>query len=126
MDVDCDKIALNKQEVNALRALEKSDILITKKNAPIFERLHHYTLIEVLPALGMKSDYGTIPKCAHITDPGKDYIAYLQEQKKSKKRSFQREAFLAIIGAAVGSLFTLFIEHFAEIIRVFKFFLQNR
>ena len=55
-------------------------------------------------------------KSVRISEKGRDYLMWLDGQEADSRRNFRENLLFALIGAVGGSLFTLAVEHFGEIV----------
>ncbi len=110
------EIVLSKEGLEALEALAESAVLVEPHNQEIFYRLKHFSLAEIQACPGAISGV-LIPKGAYIAERGRDYLAYFHKQESDELRNRRHEIKMCIISAAAGSVFTLFAEHFSDIIR---------
>ncbi len=122
--MDFSDIVLSKEELAALRALAKSPVLVEPHNKDVLYRLKHFELAEI-QACSHTVPGVRFPRGAYITDRGRDYLAYLRQQKSDKRRIRHHEIVLYFISATAGSAFTLLVEHFSDIIRFIQRLFQQ-
>ncbi len=126
--MEFNQIVLSKEELSALKELrdancKKESIKVAPENKDIFDRLAHFDLVVVRysseAATGDRVSF-PLPKAAFITERGLDYLTYLEGKSKERRRDWRREIALLII----GSLITLFFEHFHDLLNLARTFLK--
>lgn len=133
IDIRFEEIVLSKEELLALKELDSASkshkaLLVEQRNKAVFERLCHFGLAGIHPCT--KSPNGTtlsfpLPKQSVITERGRDYLAYLGQAKKERRRISRHEIVLYFISATAGAAFTLFVEHLGDILRFLQSLVQQ-
>ena len=123
-----EQITLTKEELSTLKALKRADtqkqgILVNQKNKTVLDRLYHFELAEIHscstapPGETLKFPF---PRAAYITDCGKDYLAYLEAQKRAKKSDRRHDILLLFISASIA----VFFDHFDDILDILRLFVN--
>lgn len=117
-----DEIVLTEEELEALKTVNESCVLVEPHNKDVFYRLKYFDFVEI-SALSKWPDgvkFSGIPKGAMIKERGKDYLLYIDAKSKSEKRKKHHDLFVAAFGTVVGAIAMYVIERLPIIISFIK------
>lgn len=99
-DIDFDKIALSKDEQDALNELSTSNLLFDGEGKEALNRLVHYGLADKVGAsLNQKLCF-----IVKINDTGKDYLAYSKMATEESRKNRLHDWHIAIFSTLGGAL----------------------
>lgn len=125
--MDFSEIVLSKNELSALKTLKKAGdsgngILVEPKNKEVLKRLYHFELTNI-QACTTAPPTGTLklpfPRAAYITERGRDYLAYLEAQKREKRSNRRHDILLLFISALIA----IFFDHLDDLLNILWLFL---
>lgn len=99
-EIDFDKIALSKDEQDALNELSKHNLLCEGKVAAVLNRLVHFGLAETFQSVHNQK----LCLAARINDNGKDYIAYSRKVSNESREKRLHDWKIAIFSTIGGAL----------------------
>ena len=139
-DTSVDLIELSDEELDAVLLLSKEGSI---SDAPFWDEPYTYLYRQGLVERFYSDEFPAPPICElsiprnaiRLTDKGRLFVArHEQEQKKLREKAAENKASkqderkfqiaLSLISAVVGSLITLFVEHFAQILEFVSSVLQ--
>lgn len=99
-----DYIALSTKEERLLLQIKLQEIPDVVGGESL-DRLFRHGLVQNNMRVSVDgTDFSVYMKAVEITDYGKDYLAYLQKQRKDRKRNFLQSIIITILSAVLGAL----------------------
>ncbi len=126
--MDFDEIVLTSEQLEALKAVSKNSILLTRKNQKTYYFLRNaYGFVEIIAYFdeGSEKSPFRIPKAVLITELGSSYLEYFRNKRKDSSKSSHHDYLVAIVSAVCGSLFTFLVDHHSDVVRFFDIIIDN-